>query len=84
MGSRHHRTGYVTVSDLATAMDYFNRTLLTACREESLECYDLAAAMPKDLSVLYDDCHLNEAGARRVAELLTEYLAGRPPFGGPC
>jgi hypothetical protein len=51
------------------------------CRERGLECVDLAAKLPRDTSVFYDDCHFNESGARRVAEVLAEHLLGRAPFG---
>jgi hypothetical protein len=80
VGSRSQMKGYVAAADLASAMDLFNQTLLQTCREDGLECYDLAAAFPKDLSVFFDDCHLNEAGARRVAQILADYLSSRPPF----
>lgn len=70
----------MAAADLASAIDLFNQTLLQTCREDGLECYDLAAAFPKDLSVFYDDCHLSEAGARRVAHILADYLSSREPF----
>ena len=38
--------------------------------------YDLAANMPIDKELWADDLHMNEAGARVMAELLAEYLAG--------
>ncbi len=72
--------GYVSVSDLAIAMDMYNQELLDLCFEEALECYDLAADVPKDTAAFYDDIHFNENGARIVADSLTEYLLQTPPF----
>jgi len=72
--------GYVSVSDLARAMDLYNRTLLETCLQNGMECYDLAAFIPQNTSALFDDCHFNEGGARMAAELLSDYLLSRPPF----
>jgi hypothetical protein len=41
----------------------------------------MAARIPKDTTAFFDDCHFNEAGARMVAENLTEYLLATAPFG---
>jgi len=73
-------TGYVPAEELAQAMDTYNETLLTVCRQDGLECYDLASSVPKDTSAFYDDAHFNEGGARIVAELLADYLSSSPPF----
>jgi lysophospholipase L1-like esterase len=73
--------GYGSAADLARAMDAYNRTLLDVCRQNGLECYDLAAHIPKDISAFSDDVHFNEAGSRLVAETLKEYLLSQPPFG---
>jgi hypothetical protein len=72
--------GYLSAADLARAMDAYNRTLLDVCRQNGLECYDLAAHISKDTSVFYDDIHLNEGGARSVAQNVKQYLLSRPPF----
>ena len=63
-------------------MDGFNQTLLSVCREDHLECYDLASAIPKDSSAFYDDDHLNIGGARMVAQFLAARLLASPPFSG--
>ena len=44
--------------------------------------YDLAAKMPIDRELWADDLHMNEAGARVMAELLAEYLAGAGEVDG--
>jgi len=73
--------GYVSVADLEMAMNAYNGMLLRTCREAELECFDLAAAIPKSNVIFYDDSHYTEAGARLVAERLAEYLLSHPPFG---
>jgi hypothetical protein len=73
---------YYSVSALAAGMDAYNRTLLATCRRiPGAVCVDLAALLPKDTTVFYDDVHFNEAGSRRVAEILAERLAAAP-FSG--
>lgn len=72
--------GYLSVADLATAMDAFNRELLSVCASDGLECFDLASRIPKDTSAFYDDAHFNESGARLVADQLAGYLSSKPPF----
>ena len=72
--------GYLSVDDLARAMQTYNRTLLDVCREDSLECFDLAPSVPKNIDAFLDDVHFNESGARIVAELLTDYILANAPF----
>ncbi len=80
VGRWEHPKGYVSVADLARAMDAYNRTLLDVCRQNELECYDLAQDIPKGTSVFFDDVHFNEGGARLVAQSLAQYLFSRPPL----
>jgi len=76
--------GYVSASDLETAMNAYNRVLLKTCQEEGLECFDLAGTVPKNGTVFYDDDHYTDAGARIVADRLLDYLLANPPFSkGP-
>ena len=64
---------YYSVSALAAGMDAYNRTLLATCRRiPEAVCVDLAARVPRDATVFYDDVHFNEAGSRRVARILAE------------
>jgi lysophospholipase L1-like esterase len=79
-GLRGDPKGYLSVRDMALAMDTYNRNLLDVCRENGLECYDLASHIPKSTSALFDDMHFNEGGSRLVAELLKQYLLSNPPF----
>ena len=63
-----------SVEALAEAMTMFNDELLDFCRENQVECVDLAALMSGDELYFYDDVHFNEQGAERVADLLADYL----------
>lgn len=81
LGPWLHPKGYISSADLARAMDMYNRTLLDVCRQSSLECFDLAAHIPKTTAAFFDEMHFNEAGSRLVAHNLHEYLMSRPPFG---
>jgi hypothetical protein len=79
VGSAEAPKGYVSIPDLAQAMDRYNRALLDECSSKGLECYDLAAHVPKDTSAMFDDCQFNENGAHIVADLLAGYLSSHPP-----
>jgi lysophospholipase L1-like esterase len=72
--------GYLSVGDLAVAMDRYNQALLQVCASDHLECYDLASAVPKDPSVMYDDVHFSAAGAVIVARYAAMQLLDKPPF----
>ncbi len=74
---------YFSAGALRRAMDAYNRTLLDVCAEQKVECIDLAADLPKDLTVFYDDVHFTELGSRLVAERLADYLRQRPPYAPP-
>jgi lysophospholipase L1-like esterase len=64
---------YYSVSALAAGMDAYNRTLLATCRQiPGAVCVDLAARLPRDTTVFYDDVHFNEAGSRQVARILAD------------
>jgi lysophospholipase L1-like esterase len=82
VGSNGQTFGYASVVDLMWAMDLYNRSLLDLCREDRLECFDLASRIPKDTSAFYDDMHLNIRGARMVAQILTEHLLATAPLNG--
>jgi lysophospholipase L1-like esterase len=73
-------TEYYAVPALAEGMVRYNEVLRRVCRENNVECIDLAAKLKPDLSVFYDDCHFNISGARQVAQLVADHLLARPPF----
>jgi len=74
--------GYVSAPELGRAMAAYNQVLLAVCREDQLECYDMAAAIPKDTSAFSDESHYNDNGTRLVADYLAERLLASPPFNG--
>jgi hypothetical protein len=69
---------YYSASALAEGMRLYNERLLAVCRERGAECFDLAAWIPRDTSIFWDDAHFTEEGARRVAELVSGYLLADP------
>ncbi|MGD8279743.1 MAG: hypothetical protein PVF69_01160, partial [Gemmatimonadota bacterium] len=71
---------YFAASALQAAMDAYNRTVLDVCVTREVECYDLAARIPKNLDNFYDDVHFTERGSRLVAESLARYFRSLPPY----
>jgi lysophospholipase L1-like esterase len=71
---------YYSVAVLAAEMEMYNKTLLRTCRARQVECFDLAARVPKDGTVFYDDDHYNERGAELVAHLVAGFMRERLPF----
>ena len=66
--------GFYAHEALAKALRAFNAELLKFCEEVDLQCFDLEPQLPKTLENFYDDGHLKEAGAKRVADLLGRFL----------
>jgi len=83
LGLKFQPKGYASVSDLESGMDSYNQVMLDICKETAVECYDLAAVVPKDSSIFYDDVHFTEKGAQFVAHSLTTYILSQPPFNLP-
>jgi len=65
---------YYSVSALRRGMDAYNETLIHVCQAYKVDCLDLAAILPKDTTIFYDDCHFNEHGAEVVSKELTRHL----------
>lgn len=65
---------YLSVEQLRRGMDRYNEVVRAVCRETGAELVDLTE-LDGDSSSFYDDCHLTEMGARRVAELVAAGLA---------
>lgn len=61
---------YYSIGAMARAMQAYNQVLLDACEQSGVSCVDLASRLPKDTTVFYDDVHLNESGAEKVAEIV--------------
>lgn len=73
---------YYSAGALAKGMRQYNETLLRVCRERGVECLDVAARLPKDGSIFWDDAHFTEEGSRRLAQLVADYLLARTPLAG--
>ncbi len=65
---------------LAETMRRFNAVMLDVCRERRLPCLDLAARIPRDTTMFYDDAHFTDAGSRAVAAAVVEHLQSLPAF----
>jgi lysophospholipase L1-like esterase len=65
---------YYSVPALAQAMALYNQTMLEVCQAQGLACFDLAAALPSDTTMMYDDVHFTEAGSARIGELVAQHL----------
>jgi lysophospholipase L1-like esterase len=72
---------YFTPGALAEGMRAYNEILLDVCAKRQVECVDLAASVPADTTMFYDDVHPTEAGARLFAETLADYLRALSPYG---
>lgn len=71
--------GAYDVSVLSEMIDAMNAVTRRVAREEGTHCVDLASELPKDTTVFYDDCHFNDSGCEKIAQRLSEYLAGQIP-----
>ena len=64
---------YYSPKVLNDALEMYNDRMKTFCSDKPLiKFVDLASQLPKDTSVFYDDCHFNESGARKVAEIISK------------
>jgi lysophospholipase L1-like esterase len=59
---------------LAAAGEAFNRALLETCREEGVDCLDLASDLPKTTAITWDQAHFTDLGSRLTAEKLAEHF----------
>jgi lysophospholipase L1-like esterase len=73
-GPKWDTRGYYSVSALAKGIQMYNDVLIEVCRERDIQCFDLARAIPKDLSIFYDDLHYHEEGSKRIAGIITDYI----------
>jgi len=74
VGPIHTAEGYIATAELSAGMSAYNRTLLELCHDRNMECFDLAAVIPKSMDYFYDGVHFNEAGSRLVAKELSALL----------
>lgn len=65
---------YLAVEALAEGMAQFNETLLSVCREENIECLDVAARIEHSPAMMYDDAHFTDRGSALLASMMADYL----------
>ena len=65
----------VGMAAMKKTANLYNEFLLSTAREANLKSCDLAADMTPSIEFFYDDCHYNEQGARKVADLLSKCLS---------
>lgn len=80
-GAGPGRKYFYTSQAMIGGMARYNQRMLEVCRQRGVECIDLAAALPKDTTVFYDEVHFNENGSRLVSDVIANYLLSQPPFG---
>ena len=66
--------GYLSAADDWRLLNLYNQELLEVCKEENVECFDLASRIPHDPRYFYDSVHLTEKGAELVAEKISGFL----------
>ena len=62
---------------LRHVMNAYNQAMLDFCRDEQVDCIDLAAQLAGDWTALYDDCHFTRSGCEKVSSILAEFFARR-------
>jgi lysophospholipase L1-like esterase len=66
---------YYCASSLKRANEMYNFAIKEfALKNPEVILIDLAAQLPKDTTIFYDDCHFNENGAQAVAEIIFREL----------
>ncbi len=65
---------YRSSAALSQAMGAYNQRMKDVCQDEHIEIVDLAAQLAKSTATHYDDCHFNDAGSARVAELASKTI----------
>ena len=66
---------YYPTETMIYSMEEFNKRLLKVCENnKGIFCIDLEKKVPKTFDYIYDDMHLNENGARFVAEEISSFM----------
>ncbi len=65
LGKRHYSPG-----DMALLLSRYNECTRSVAERLGVPLVDLAAQLPRDTSVFYDDCHFNVSGCTAVAEII--------------
>ena len=65
---------YATTQSLITGMNLFNNTTREVATNNNVPFIDLASAMPKTDHYFTDDIHYTNAGNKKIAEYLYDYI----------
>lgn len=68
--------GRYSLGTLADGMEQYNQVMLEVCEEYDVPCIDVTSHLNGNTDYFYDGVHFNEAGARRVAEVMWDELEG--------
>jgi len=60
------------LDDLRAISDLYNKWLLDFADQHDIDGCNLADKIPPTTDYLYDDCHYNEGGARKVALVIAQ------------
>ena len=52
----------------------YNQELLAICQARGVPCLDLSSQIPHNLDMFYDSVHFTDAGAKRVGELVAQFI----------
>jgi hypothetical protein len=67
---------------MAKTLDEYNQMLLSTCRDEHIDCVDVASRLPKTIAVFWDHAHFTDYGSRLVADELIGYFSRYFKTGG--
>lgn len=65
------KCAYYSAAALRRGVNMYNNRLALFCAKNHIKLIDISAILPRNTSVFYDDCHLNQNGAK----LLGNYMA---------
>ncbi len=73
---------FYSVDALRRGIERYNGKLIEVCAQRGVECIDLAAQIPKDTTVFFDDVHFTDRGSLMVADVLAAYFDTHGCAGG--
>lgn len=73
--SQYENTGrYYSFATLRQMLNEYDNLLRETCEKNNVGFIELNNQLEKDTTTYYDDCHFNESGARKVAQIISSYL----------
>jgi len=69
-----NESGELSAATFAKLLNIYNQKLLEICKQDHVECFDLAAVIPHDVKYFDDAVHFNIAGAALVGEKVASYF----------